>query len=77
LQSEKQPLGPGENAGDAKQIEDALRSLGIRPPATGPIGESRDRDDSMRRLRDGGNRPPPPSLYRDAFEAFRRGIHSQ
>ena len=65
---------PG-NAGDAKQVEETLRSLGIRPPNTGPIGESRDRADTMRNLRDSGNRPAAPSIYRDAFEAFRRGVN--
>jgi len=65
---------PG-NAGDAKQVEETLRSLGIRPPASGAIGESRDRADSLRNLRDSGNRPAAPSIYRDAFEAFRRGVN--
>jgi hypothetical protein len=49
--------------------------LGIRPPNTGPIGESRDRADTIRNLRDSGNRPAAPSIYRDAFEAFRRGVN--
>lgn len=73
LKSQQDGL-PG-NAGDAKQVEDTLRSLGIRPPATGPIGESRDRADTLRNLRDSGNRPAAPSIYRDAFEAFRRGVN--
>lgn len=59
---------------DQQQIEETLRSLGIRKPAEGPIGASRGRDDALRGLRDGGNRPPPPTLYRDAFDAFRRGL---
>lgn len=74
LLKSQQDGAPG-NAGDAKQVEETLRSLGIRPPTTGPIGESRDRADSMRNLRDSGNRPAAPSIYRDAFEAFRRGVN--
>lgn len=70
-----QEAGAPGNAGDAKQVEETLRSLGIRPPNTGPIGESRDRADTIRNLRDSGNRPAAPSIYRDAFEAFRRGVN--
>lgn len=70
-----QQAGEPGNAGDANQVEETLRSLGIRPPNTGPIGESRDRADTMRNLRDSGNRPSAPSIYRDAFEAFRRGVN--
>ena len=70
-----QESGTTGNAGDAKQVEEALRSLGIRPSNSGPIGESRDRADTMRNLRDSGNRPAAPSIYRDAFEAFRRGVN--
>ncbi len=70
-----QEAGAPGNAGDAKQVEETLRSLGIRPPSTGPIGESRDRADTIRNLRDSGNRPAAPSIYRDAFEAFRRGVN--
>ena len=72
---QSQEGGAPGNAGDAKQVEETLRSLGIRPPNTGPIGESRDRADTMRNLRDSGNRPAAPSIYRDAFEAFRRGVN--
>lgn len=67
--------GGAGNAGDAKQVEETLRSLGIRPPADGPIGQSRDQADAIRNLRDSGNRPAAPSIYRDAFEAFRRGVN--
>ncbi len=72
----RQTLQPTDDGGsvDPRQVEDALKSLGIRKPTDRTIGETRDSADELRGLQDGGNRPPAPSLYRDAFEAFRRGV---
>jgi collagen type III alpha len=64
-------------AGDQKQIEEALRSLGIRSNQTGPIGKATERDDTMRGLKDAGNRTPAPAIHRDAFDAFRRNANRQ
>jgi len=30
--------------------------------------------DTLRSLRDSGNRRPPPPAFRDAFDAFRRAV---
>ncbi|WP_146532655.1 circumsporozoite protein- membrane associated protein [Rubripirellula reticaptiva] len=67
----------GSPAGEAKsnqQIEDALRSLGLREPGTATTGNARDAADAMQGIRDSGNRKPPPAAYRDAFDAFRRSM---
>ncbi|MFG0288828.1 MAG: circumsporozoite protein-membrane associated protein [Rhodopirellula sp. JB044] len=57
----------------ADEIEEALRSLGMRPPGN-TQSNRRDRADDIRGLRDSGNRRPAPANIRDAFDAFRRGI---
>ncbi|TVP98421.1 MAG: hypothetical protein EA381_12345 [Planctomycetaceae bacterium] len=69
----KQP-GSDAAAADPRQVEEALKSLGIRPPGEGPIGASREQADDLRGLRDAGGRRPAPNLHRDAFEAFRQGL---
>ena len=60
---------------DKSTVDDALQSLGIRENQTGPIGKTSDTDDSLRGLKDGGNRVPAPSIYQDAFESFRRNVN--
>jgi hypothetical protein len=62
-------------AADPKQVENSLKSLGIRKPNRGQIGGQRDAADDVRGLRDSGGRLKPPSIYKDAFEAFRRGVN--
>ncbi len=60
---------PGKN----QEIEDALKSLGLRTP-TGQTNQIRESADSLQGIRDSGNRQPPPAAYRDAFDAFRRAM---
>ena len=63
-----QPEGPSQPTGE---LQDALRSLGLQPnsrPATSQGSPA----DSLRDLRDSGNRRRPPPSIRDAFDAFRR-----
>jgi len=61
-----------ENQDGKRELDEALKSLGLRDPAlrkrTG--GQARD---NQRDLRDAGNRTAPPSRYRDLFDAFRKG----
>ena len=64
-----EPGGP--SAG--RDVEDALRSLGLRPPGRA-TRRSQDGGDGTRGLRDAGNRNPAPPAFRDAFDAFRRGV---
>ncbi|EMI52599.1 circumsporozoite protein-putative membrane associated protein [Rhodopirellula sallentina SM41] len=64
---------PPTDAPAADEIEEALRSLGMRPPGN-TQSNRRDRADDIRGLRDSGNRRPAPANIRDAFDAFRRGI---
>jgi len=63
--------------GDGKQIEEALRSLGIRSVQNGQMGQATDTDDAVRGLKDGGNRTPAPSIHRDAFNAFRKNVRTE
>ncbi len=65
--------GPRVDAPPQSEIEEALRSLGMRPPGTAESNR-RDQSDDIRGLRDSGNRRPAPADIRDAFEAFRRGL---
>ncbi len=65
--------GPRSGAASPSEIEEALRSLGMRPPQT-TQSSRRDSADALRGLRDSGNRRPAPADVRDAFDAFRRGI---
>ena len=64
------------NADPAAQWEETIKSLGLRNPET-ETQNSRDTADSLRSLRDSGNRKPPPPAHRDAFDAFRRAIGRQ
>ncbi|MFK8111882.1 MAG: circumsporozoite protein- membrane associated protein [Rubripirellula sp.] len=59
------------------ELSDALRSLGLRPSVTDSNQKVRESADSLRSVRDSGNRKPPPAAYRDAFDSFRRAIGKQ
>ncbi len=62
----------GGGDGEAgKEFEEALQSLGLRNRSPGAI-KQREQRDELRGIEDSGTRVPPPPLYRDAFEAFRR-----
>ncbi|MGB0761739.1 MAG: circumsporozoite protein-membrane associated protein, partial [Rubripirellula sp.] len=61
------------STGKNQDIEDALKSLGLRTPAA-QTNQIRESADSLRGIRDSGNRQPPPPAYRDAFDAFRRAM---
>ncbi|MDA8744685.1 hypothetical protein N9N28_08640 [Rubripirellula amarantea] len=65
---------PTQNADAKRDLEDALRSLGLKPPSRTSNTQNRDNRDALRGLRDSGNRRPPPAAYRDAFDAFRRAL---
>jgi hypothetical protein len=71
-------LPPADQPGGAADSEwtEALKSLGLRPPSEAD-GNMRDAASSIRRVRDAGNRKPPPAPYRDAFDAFRRAVGRQ
>jgi hypothetical protein len=56
----------------ADELQDALRSLGLRP--TGPGRRATEVDnDQLRDLRDGGSRTPPPGDIAEQFKAYRKG----
>ncbi len=58
------------------EVEEALRSLGLRPKDGGATTR-RESADPLRGIRDAGNRKPPPAAFRDAFDAFRRAVGQQ
>ncbi|QDT07698.1 hypothetical protein K227x_61260 [Rubripirellula lacrimiformis] len=73
-------LDPGNDQGNqpgGREMEDALRSLGLRDTNRDAGRSERAGADSLRGLRDSGNRKPPPAAYRDAFDAFRRSMGSR
>ncbi len=65
------------DAETSKDVEEALRSLGMRPQAADAALQNQDQADTLRGLRDSGNRKPPPAAYRDVFEAFRLAVGRQ
>jgi hypothetical protein len=65
------------DAQSRESVEEALRSLGMRPPSSDAALENVDQADAFRGIRDAGNRKPPPAAYRDVFEAFRRAVGRQ
>ena len=65
------------DAATRESVEEALRSLGMRPPSSDAALENVDQADAFRGIRDSGNRKPPPAAYRDVFEAFRRAVGRQ
>ncbi len=62
--------------GKSRDVEDALKSLGLRKPSQATQNRRQAADD-LRAVRDSGNRRPVPAAHRDAFEAFRRAIGQQ
>ncbi|PHQ32517.1 midas domain-containing protein [Rhodopirellula bahusiensis] len=61
---------------DRSDVEEALRSLGMRAPKTMRSQSAPGEQDGQRGLQDSGNRRQAPAAVRDAFEAFRRGWDS-
>jgi hypothetical protein len=55
------------------ELDDAYRSLGLRPAAVERRTAS-GRDDTSRELRDAGARSEPPGSYAEQFKAFRRSV---
>ncbi|MEL6898787.1 MAG: hypothetical protein AAFP90_22035, partial [Planctomycetota bacterium] len=64
-------LPQGASETQRRQANEAMKSLGIRPPRT-TSGNRRGTSDGFRGLIDGGNRPAPPASFQDLFNAFRR-----
>lgn len=62
-----------EHEGEAREeLQDALRSLGLRPTGPGRRG-SRGDNDPMQGLQDTGNPSPPPKDILEQFNAYRKG----
>jgi hypothetical protein len=61
---------------DRSDVEEALRSLGMRAPQSMRSQSAPGQQDGLRGLQDSGNRRQAPAAVRDAFEAFRRGWKS-
>ena len=72
VRSREQSAQPGAN----RDVEEALKSLGMRKPSD-TTQNRREAADDLRGVRDSGNRRPVPAAHRDAFEAFRRAIGKQ
>ena len=62
---------PTPDAKPNTELEDALRSLGLQQNTT-PSQRAGNSGDTIRDLRDSGNRRKAPPALRDAFDAFRR-----
>lgn len=54
-----------------RELDEALKSLGLRDPANRQRAAGA-KGDTQRGLQDGGNRSSPPSKYRDLFDAYRK-----
>lgn len=65
--------GPGGEA--QRQLDEALKNLGLRPGGTA-IGGGRAKPDDLRRLRESRNVPPPPD-WAEQFRAFKMGIRER
>jgi hypothetical protein len=61
-----------EDPGNRRELDEALRSLGLRDPALRKRSGG-NVSDQQRDLRDAGNRSSPPPAYRELFDAFRKG----
>jgi hypothetical protein len=61
----------GDQPRQSSEFEDALRSLGLNPKNRPGASEAAPAD-TLRNLRDSGNRRKAPPSIRDAFDAFRR-----
>jgi hypothetical protein len=72
---ELDPTGQPDAATN-RELTDALKSLGLRP-SNEAADQVRESADSLRAIRDSGNRKPPPPAFRDAFDAFRRAVGQQ
>ncbi|MEM9643819.1 MAG: hypothetical protein AAF989_02400 [Planctomycetota bacterium] len=63
---------------DRRDFDDALRSLGLREKSSRSRSSTNSGDAGLRPgdagTRDSGNRSRPPAAFREAFEAFRRGV---
>ena len=55
-----------------RELEQSLRSLGLRP-AKSSNRRGTVRDDQAGGLRDGGSQSSPPGLYLEQFNAFKKG----
>ena len=67
-----QPLEALHVAQTARELDEALKSLGLRDPANKKRAGGKV-SDNQRDLRDAGNRSSAPPKYRDLFDAFRKG----
>ncbi len=61
-----------EAAGGQRELDDALRSLGLRSSANSPRSGSVP-DDKRQAARNLGTRTSPPSTYAEQFNAYRKG----
>jgi hypothetical protein len=62
-----------EHGGEAgEELDDALRSLGLRRTGPGPRAANAN-NDQLRGMQDGGNRSRPPSDILEKFNAYRKG----
>jgi hypothetical protein len=71
-QARKEAAARNDAAGEAarRELDDALRSLGLR---RGPLQQSKVRDDTMRDLREGYRGPVPPE-YQERLRAYNQGV---
>ncbi len=68
----REVAGNNSDPNTNREITEALKSLGMKPKVEDSNNSIRETADSLRSIRDSGNRRPPPAAYRDAFDAFRR-----
>jgi hypothetical protein len=61
-----------ESTDGKRELDEALRSLGLRDPANRKRAGGKTAD-NQRDLRDAGGRSTPPAKYRNLFDAFRKG----
>ena len=61
-----------ETPGGQRELDEAIKSLGLRDPANRRRAGGKLSDD-QRNLRDAGNRTAAPPKYREMFDAFRKG----
>jgi hypothetical protein len=63
--------GGDQGTAARKQLDDALRSLGLRPRATS-MGRNAARDDQSRGLKESRRTSPPPE-YAEQYKAYTQG----
>jgi hypothetical protein len=61
-----------EEARGSRELDEALRSLGLRP-RRGTTRHVESRDDEVRGLRDAGAHSSPPPGYAEQFNAYKKG----